>query len=328
MYYALGVALCLAVMFLVMSCAMMACAACLRFLDLRRVSLPARAGILFLIRALPAALAVTVALGFALPAFLRFEPRSSGEFVGFRLLLLAVPGALALSAMAVRAARLLLATSRLDRQWSAQAERLTARGVRLPVYCVEDSGSLMAVIGIFRPRIFVARRFVDTLTSEELSAALAHEIAHVRAFDNLKQFFLKITRAPRWMSSFRMTDAAWTNASEVAADENALAGGASALDLSSALVKAGRLGSRTALCEAVAASHLLPAVSQSSFELRVAHLRELLEHEGRRETAGMCSGMIARYGPALLCLSLLLAYAVSFNTVLPWIHEGLEVLAR
>lgn len=328
MYYALGLALCLAVMFLVMSCAMMACAACLRVLDLRRVSLSARAGILFLIRAVPAALAATMAVGFALPAFLRFEPRSSGEFVGFRLLMLAVPGAVVLSTMAMRAARLLYATSRLNRQWSAKAQTLSVPGVQLPVYCVDDSESLMAVIGIFRPRIFVARRFAETLTAEELSAAVAHEIAHVRAFDNLRQLFLKITRAPRWMSSFRMTDAAWTNASEVAADETALSHGASALDLSSALIKAGRLGSRTALCEAVAASHLLPAVNQSSFELRVAHLRELLEQDNGRDAVRIQSHPAIQYGPGLVCLSLLLAYAVSFNAMLPWIHECLEVLAR
>src|SRR5258708_10692497 len=181
MYYALGVALCLAVMFLVMSCAMMACATCLRFLDLRRVSLPARAGILFLIRALRAALAATVAVGFALPAFLRFEPRSSGEFVGFRLLMLAVPGAVALITMAVRGARLLLATSRLERRWSAQAERLTVRGVPLPVYCVEDSGALMAVIGIFRPRVFVGPRLAPTPTSEERPAALPPHIPPTRS---------------------------------------------------------------------------------------------------------------------------------------------------
>jgi len=44
--------------------------------------------------------------------------------------MLAIPGAVALITMAVRGARLLLATSRLDRQWSAQAERLPCRAFR------------------------------------------------------------------------------------------------------------------------------------------------------------------------------------------------------
>ena len=268
MYYALGLALSLAVIFLVMSGTAMLCAAGLRFLDLRRVSPSAGAGILFAIRSLPVALAAIATFGFALPAFFRFEPRSSEEFIGMRLLALAAMGATLLGAMAVRAVRILSATARLRRQWLGRAEALAVEGMDLPVYAVDNPGPLMAVIGIFRPEIYVAQRFADTLSPEELSAALAHEVAHVRSFDNFKKLFLKITRAPRWLSSFHLTDTAWTNASEVAADEIALAGGASAIDLSAALVKAGRLGAYPALCEA-AISHLLPDVTQSSFELRV-----------------------------------------------------------
>jgi Zn-dependent protease with chaperone function len=222
---------------------------------------------------------------------------------------------------------MLRATMLLRKQWSSQGEKLSVEGVNLPVYCVEDSGSLMAVIGIFRPRIFVARRFVRTLSAEELSAALAHEMAHVRSFDNFKQLFLKITRPPQWLNIFRLTDAAWTNASEVAADENALTSGASALDLSSALVKAGRLGTKSVLCEAVAASHLLPMITQSSFEVRVAHLQELLEENGRPRPAAR-AGALERHSTTLLWMSLLLVYAASFNTVLPWMHEALEALVR
>src|SRR5260370_14422954 len=39
-----------------------------------------------------------------------------------------------------------------------------------------------------------AREVVQLLSAEELSAAIAHERAHVRSFDNLKQMLLKITR--------------------------------------------------------------------------------------------------------------------------------------
>lgn len=324
MYYALGSALCLAVIFLVMAATAMLCAAGLRFLDLRRFSPSAVAGILFAIRALPVTLAAVVAFGFALPAFFRFEPRSSGEFIGMRLLSLAAMGAAVLGAMTARALRILRATARLRRQWLAQAVSLTVEGLDLPVYSVNTPGPLMAVIGIFHPEIFVARRFAGALTPEELSAALAHEMAHVRSLDNLKRLFLKISRAPQWLISFHLSDTAWTNASEVAADEAALASGASAIDLSSALVKAGRLGANPALCEA-AVSHLLPDVTRSSFELRVAHLREVLE-ENSGVTSGARTG--GRYHTALFFFSLLAVYVISFNAVLPWFHEVLEILAR
>lgn len=325
MYYALCLALCLAVMFLVATGTLMICMAGLRYLDLRRVSPSMRASILFMIRALPVALAAIVAFGFALPAFLRFEPESSNEFVGTRLLALASMGAFLLAAMLVRAIRILLATMILRNQWSARCERLAVANVDLPVYCIEGSGTWMAVIGIFRPRIYIARRFAQALSKDELSAALAHEMAHVRSFDNFKQFFLKITRPPRWLNIFRITDAAWTNASEIAADESALKSGASALDLSSALVKAGRLGANAAMCDAVAASHLLPAVTQSAFEVRVAHLQDLLEE--RPQPAVTLSGL-ERHGAMLLWASLALAYAASFHAVLPWFHEALEFLVQ
>jgi Zn-dependent protease with chaperone function len=327
MYYALCLALCLAVMFLVMTGTSMMCMAWLRYLDLRRVSPSLQASILFMIRALPAGLAALAALGFALPAFLRFEPASSSEFVGLRLLALAALGASLLAAMMVRAFRILRATMLLRDQWSARGERIAVPDIDLPVYCVEDSGSLLAVVGIFRPRIFVARRFAQALSREELSAALAHEMAHVRSFDNFKQLFLKITRPPRRLNIFQITDAAWTSASEVAADEIALSSGASALDLSSALVKAGRLGANTAMCEAVAVSHLLPIVTGSSFEMRVTHLQGLLEENNDPRPASKTSGF-GRHSATALWILLLLTYAASFNAVLPWMHEALEFLVR
>jgi hypothetical protein len=229
--------------------------------------------------------------------------------------------------MTVRAIRILRATMLLRKQWSAHGEELSVEGIGLPVYCVDGAGSLLAVIGIFRPRIFVARRFVQALSAEELSAALAHEMAHVRSFDNFKQLFLKITRPPRGLSLLHITDAAWTNASELAADENALTSGASALDLSSALIKAGRLGMGSAMCETVAASHLLPAATQSAFEVRVAHLQELLETNAGSPPAAKATGL-ERHNTTLLWMFLLLAYLMSFNAVLPWIHEALEFLVQ
>ena len=87
MYYALGTAICLAVLFLVMAAAFTLCMAVPRLLRLMSNSVTPRscANFLFGIRMMPLLLGLAATLGFALPAFLRFEPRSTGEPMAPRL---------------------------------------------------------------------------------------------------------------------------------------------------------------------------------------------------------------------------------------------------
>ena len=192
----------------------------------------------------------------------------------------------------------------------------------VPVYRVENGAPLMAVTGIFRPRIFVAREITETLSQDELRASLAHEMAHVSSFDNLKQLLLKITRAPRWLKALHNADAEWTSASEIAADHDALAEGASVLDLSSALIKVGRLNRPLAGREAVA-SHLVPTACGSSLENRVTCLSEMLEGTGAAPARGVKRGHLVL--PVIIALA---AYLACINTVLPAVHEALEFLVR
>jgi beta-lactamase regulating signal transducer with metallopeptidase domain len=194
--------------------------------------------------------------------------------------------------------------------------------MRAPVYRVENSASLVAVAGIFRPRIFVAREITETLSQDELRAALAHEMAHVSSFDNLKQLLLKITRAPRWLKALHNVDAEWTDASEIAADHEALAGGTSVLDLSSALIKVGRLIRPVTSREPVA-SHLVPPTCGSALENRVTCLSEILEGAGATPArSGKRSRVLL---PLLLTLA---AYIACVNALLPAVHEALEFLVR
>jgi Zn-dependent protease with chaperone function len=322
MFYVICVAVCLAVLFIVMTGAGLVCTACLSLLRplLRQTAPRISANLLFTLRALPLLLAFLVTFGFVLPAFLKFEPRSTSELMGGPLLGLAVLGASVLVAIGIRGARLIAATRRAQRQWRLAATRLHVAGIDIPVYQVNSPATLLAVSGVFRPKIFIGRQVAATLTSAELSAALIHEIAHVASLDNLKQFLLRITRL------FPRTDIEWTNASEIAADEAALASGASVLDLSLALIKVGRLGQGASRHDAIVASHLLPASpgsSGSSMEMRVTHLQKLLEgHCQPRGDAGH------KYCGLLSFLLLFLSYATCVNAVLPWIHEALEFLVR
>ena len=329
MFYELALLLCLAVFFIVLACGEILCAAGLWMIrrSLDRATPRTSANLLFALRILPLLLALSVTLGFALPAFLRFEPHSSGELIGFRLFVLATLGAMVVALAAVRCWRVLGATHRAQKEWHSHAERLQQEGVTLPVYCADGACPLLAVTGLFRPKILVSRAVRQNLSPGELSAALAHEMAHVSAFDNLKQLLLKVTQPPQWLGLFRASDAAWLNVSEMAADEGALAKGASALDLSSALVKVGRLSRQLPMNKMIAASHLLPIAAESSIAMRITHLEKLL---GNEELAGRRSSnptpkRFRMLGPLLL---LLLAYGICLHAVLPWMHETLEILVR
>jgi Zn-dependent protease with chaperone function len=329
MFYLLSIALCCAVLFIVLAVASVLCIWIGRRCRPAASSLaPATAAnLLFTIRVLPVLLAGLVTFGFALPALVKFEPRSSGELVGWRLLALAVLGALALIMMAVRAVNIIRSTRLVRASWSRHSERLRLEDAGVPVYCLDGDGpgSVLAVLGFLRPKIFVARRILETLTRAELLAAIEHERAHVTSLDNLKQLVLKVTRLPGWLGLSGVADSAWTNASEIAADEAALASGASVLDLSGALIKVAVLSSQAVVGETVAASHLVPAGRGSCLQARVDRLQEILEGDDPvHRTAPRNRGAKIVIPLALAAI----AYVACINTVLPWVHEVLEGLVR
>lgn len=323
MFYLLATALCLAVMLLVLVGASLLCLPVARLaLKIFRAATPGRkANLLFSVRLLPLALACVVTFGLALPSFLEFEPYSTKEGMGLRLMTLAVFGALLLGGMLARGVGILRASRAAHRGWRERSEKIEFPSLRVPVYRVENGSSLLAVTGIFRPRIFVAREIAEALSPDELHAALAHEMAHVSSFDNLKQLLLKITRPPRWLKALHTTDAEWTSASEIAADHGALAEGASVIDLSSALIKVGRLKRPSVGREAIA-SHLLPSGCSGALETRVTCLSEMLEGTAAAPAQRRHSSLLL---PVVISVAL---YVACIHAVLPAVHEALEFLVR
>ncbi len=328
MFYALAICVCLAALFLVLACATVVSRALSRTVAAMVHSrTPATAAnMLFALRALPLLLALGLTLGLVLPAFLKFEPRATGEALSARLLLLSLAGAMVLVAMTVRGLRLLHATAQAERTWRRGCAERTVNiaGCQVSLHYVAGAPALLAVTGFFRPRIFVAEEAARLLSPGELSAALAHEMGHASFFDNLKQFVLKITRLPRWLRG-SAEDAAWLSVSEVAADEAALARGASPLDLAAALVKLSTLKRDCLLHDQVAASHLLPEMAGSALEMRVARLQRALEN------APVPSEIVARprlWRSLAFIVLAILAYVAAFSSLLPAIHEALEFLVR
>jgi Zn-dependent protease with chaperone function len=329
MFYLLSISLCCAVFFIVLAGSSALCMWTGRLSGPAVSSLSSRtaANLLFTIRILPVLLALLATFGFVLPALLKFEPRSTGELVGWPLLALASLGAVVLIVMLVRAATILRSTRLVSATWRTHSKKLLLEDIDVPIYCLEGDapGSVLAVLGFLTPKIFVAKQIVGTLTRAELMAAVEHERAHIASFDNLKQLVLKVTRIPRLLRLFGGTDSAWTNASEIASDEAALASGISVLDLSSALIKVASLSTHAVVGKTVAASHLVPIESGSCLQARVEHLQKILEGDDPVSQTAPRKRMKNIIVPLALAA---ITYAACVSAVLPFVHKVLEALVR
>ena len=248
-----------------------------------------RARLLFALRVSPPAAAAALAFALVVPAYLLHEPADSGESVGLKLFILACVSAAGVTLACWRVALTWVSTRRLARDWMRHAEPFEVGGVGVSTFRIRHRFPVIAVIGVLRPRLFVASLVFDALTPGELAAALAHERGHVVGRDNLKRALLQagedaLLHAPLGRSLRR----AWQGESEMAADEFAAsAGPAAALDLASAIVKISKLIPHGARPTLPAGAHLL-GDGEDGTSRRVRNLLRLASSpEGRRERAGL-----------------------------------------
>jgi Zn-dependent protease with chaperone function len=332
-FYLLGGALSLAVLFFLISIGTLLQTAVFRAASprLRRIDRCRLPRLLFLIHLAPFLVAFGVVLGFVLPAFVALEPPSTGEGLNPMLIIGAVLGAGILLNILGRLACMWIATARQESRWLEQAEPLLTHDHAASVFVLPTAAPLMAVTGVLRPRVFVSQPIISALNQHELAAALSHEFAHIRERDNLKQLLLRITQSPRWFSTalHRKTShlEQWINASEVLADRTAIAGGTSPYDLASALVKVARLSAGATALPPIAASHLVPDCTDSAVASRVLQIREILADPAAGKTAPRPKrNAIAMKW--LLAASAAALYLFSLNLLLPRVHEALEWLVR
>jgi hypothetical protein len=111
----------------------------------------------------------------------------------------------------------------------------------MAVHICADQYPLLAVAGLFSPRIVLSQRLLDNaaFSPQLLEIALAHEKAHVYHHDNLKHFVL----ASIALSGLKMEGSLqrWCYAAEHAADDDAVAGSSSrAILLAETLLVAAR----------------------------------------------------------------------------------------
>lgn len=193
-------------------------------------------------RLAPALLSLAFVLLLFAPSYWRYEPRVAAEKLDFTLALLALAGLTLIASAAARGRAAWRAACRRTRAWRSTSQPLSIDAGGVPMSAVDGDAPMMALAGVFRPRLVVTRRVLDALTVEELHAGVAHELGHWRARDNLKR--LAMRAAPDLLSATRSASALerrWAAAAEHAADAHAGADPQARCALASALVKIARL---------------------------------------------------------------------------------------
>ena len=214
-------------------------------LALRQVvtgSAAARSRRLAALRLLPSVAALSAGTIVTL-SFVFFEPRRPGEEIGTVFPVFAVLGAALLGTALWRSARMIRATSRLVREWMKRPEPVALDGISVPAIAVDAAFPIVAVAGVVRPRLIIARSVLQSCSSDELSAILAHEQRHIDRRDNLRRMLL--TAAPdvlSWLPASNRFFSAWREATEEAADDAASQAGIEGrIRLASALIKVAKL---------------------------------------------------------------------------------------
>src|SRR5262245_14154932 len=142
---------------------------------LLRCSARTRAELLFVMRMGPPVIAIVWIAAFIIPSYLVYEPYSTNEFVSKILGGLASISTIGVMFAIWRGIRSWLATRSLLNKWLSNATPLRLEGFDVPAFQLSHSFPIIAVVGTLRPRLFIAGHVLQSLSREELAAAIAHE---------------------------------------------------------------------------------------------------------------------------------------------------------
>jgi Zn-dependent protease with chaperone function len=326
-YELLGISLGLASLLTINALASVVAVACWRFLEvpLRTRSAGSRAEFLFILRVGPPALALLSVTLFLVPSYVGYEPYATSEIVSKKLAVLAIISAVGVTLALWRTLRSWFATRTLLQGWLSGAVQIKLNGTNIPTFRIANSFPVIAVVGTFRPRLFIAERVLETLSPEELKAAIAHEGGHLYAHDNCKRSLLRASRDMLMMVPCgRSLDQAWAEAAECAADERAARQSAeTALNLAAALVKIAKMVPVGARAAVPMATFLVGVEETRGVKARVRRLLEIASHDYLGQVP---KPAITRVLPAVSLCGLLLLALVVANTpmVLVSVHNVIE----
>ena len=322
MYFLIGISMLFGCFYAVHFAASVAAACMWRLIRSRAAAWPGRrrSDLLCALRIVPLALATTFTLAFVLPAFVAFEPSVSSEAVGPKLAIIAGLAAIGLTAAFARIFASWWRTRRLVNSWLKFSSPELIDGFDLPAYRIEHDFPVLAVVGIVRPRVFVAEKVLAGLDAAELHASIAHELGHIAARDNLKRIAMRLCADLLVFPFTASLDRAWSEAAETAADA-AAAERSTALDLASALIKIGRLAPAGRNYKLPAGAYLLEP-DDLSLAVRIEALVAMSDHHASAMPAAALPSA-AFYAIVLIAVGAILS--LSLNTAfLGSIHDLTE----
>jgi Zn-dependent protease with chaperone function len=327
MYEFLGITLVLALLLTINATATMIAAGFGRLCKplLRQCSARTRAEILFVMRIGPPVIALVAIAAFMIPSYVAYEPHVTEEFVSWKLGALAAISAIGVGLALWRGVCSWRATRSLLKNWLAVSTQVEIEAISVPTFVLQHSFPIIAVVGAIRPRLFIATQVFESLSEEELAAAIAHEYGHLAARDNFKRSVMRVSRAALLIIPCgRSLDRAWSEASESAADEHAAQKSSLvALNLASALVRIARMipkGQRQVMPAAVSAF-----LSDDSPGVKV-RVRRLVELAASDPSLLVSNASIVRFVPWLV-LTLIVVVGVSIESrpqVLAGVHHFVE----
>jgi Zn-dependent protease with chaperone function len=329
MYEFLGITLVLALLLTINATATMLAAGVGRLCKglLWKCSARTRAEILFVMRIGPPVIAIVAIAAFMIPSYLTYEPYSTNEFVSWKLGSLATISAIGVGLAFWRGLRSWLATRSLLKDWLACSTRIELESISVPTFVLKHSFPIIAVVGAFRPRLFIADHVLQSLTEEELAAAISHEYGHLAACDNFKRSVMRVSRAALLIIPCgRSLDRAWSEASESAADEHAAQKSSLvALDLASALVRIARMIPKGQLqvMPAAVSAFLVGGDQYPGVKVRVKRLVELAATD---PSLLVSNASIVRFVPWFV-LTVIVVVGVSIESrpqVLAAVHHFIE----
>jgi Zn-dependent protease with chaperone function len=282
----------------------------------RPCSARSSADLLFILRVLPLTLSSAVTLGFTLPSFLLLEPRSTNEAIGSAPLALGFCFLILIGIGVTRAWTAQLRASRALVKWldgsMLMESQITESGEAVPIFRTGNDAPTLTVAGVCVPKVLVSEAAVAMLSPAELRTALRHEVAHALRYDNLKKLVFRFSVFPAMAG----LEHAWSEETEMAADDAAVSSFPDALDLAAALIKVSRLGTMESSGE------LTMALLHSSTALR-ARVQRLVAWKKERKPQTHRSWWYAI--PAAAAVVVVVA---TYGSVLNQMHAVTEWLVR
>jgi len=269
------------------------------------------AAILFGLRIFPLLASVIITFALVVPSFQLLEPLLRNESMGAIPLTLGVCALLLIGWGSYRAITAQVRTTRVVTQWLEGAQPLQADTIPTRTFESRCDAPPLILVGVRNARVLVSESTVALLSQGELRMALKHELEHMKSRDNLKRLILAMCPFP----GMTQLEGAWSQATELAADDAAVSNQCDALDLAAALVKLSHLVPVTApVCSA--------AFVAGSISQRVALLLEWDEDSKSRRVHVRTWFVI----PFAVALSLFVS--IAYHPVLVLTHEVTEWLVR